>query len=218
MVDPPDRTDSAARPNPGRRPDRTEASPCAGSESVPWPRVDDLLARYDPATSAEASDVSRVRHLITAVPDPWQRTLPLHTTASAVIVHPPTQRVLLRWHHRQDSWLAVGGHAEPGETRPLAVALREAHEETGLNDLLPWPDASLRHVAIVTVAASTREPAHEHADLRFLLATGEPDTARPENPTAQLRWLSLSQASATTDSPSLRETLTRLGRLMDAGL
>ena len=100
--------------------------------------------------------------------DPWLRSNPLHVTASAVIVHPDSGRVLLRWHQRQQAWLQVGGHGDPGESDPLAIALREAREESGLTDLEPWPDAELWQVAIVSVPANSEEPAHEHADVRFI--------------------------------------------------
>jgi len=127
-------------------------------------------------------------------------------------VHPGSGRVLLRWHRRQQAWLQVGGHADPGESDPLAIALREAGEETGLSDLVPWPDAQIRHVVIVGVPASSREPAHEHADVRFVLATGTPDAARPESPGAPLRWLSPREAREATSEANLRETLSRVQR------
>src|ERR1700753_3809 len=101
-----------------------------------------LLTAYQPASTVEKSDLQRAKTLS----DPWPRSTPLHVTASALVVHPPTRRVLLRWHARQQAWLQVGGHAAPGETRPLDIALREGLEETGLTDLVPWPDESLRHV------------------------------------------------------------------------
>jgi 8-oxo-dGTP pyrophosphatase MutT (NUDIX family) len=44
--------------------------------------------------------------------------------------------------------LQVGGYGDPGENEPLEIALREAAEETGLSDLVPWPDESLRHAAV----------------------------------------------------------------------
>jgi 8-oxo-dGTP pyrophosphatase MutT (NUDIX family) len=173
----------------------------------------DLLARYVPDGQAEAADTERVRALAQEAPDPWLRSTPLHVTASALIVHPASGRVLLRWHQRQQAWLQVGGHGDPGESDPVAIALREAGEETGLTDLVPWPDASLRHLVIVGVPASSAEPAHEHADLRFVLATGDPGAARPENPGAPVRWLSPQEARAATAQDNLRETLTRLERL-----
>jgi len=173
-----------------------------------------MLRRYRPQGEAEAADVERTRALAETAADPWLRSTPLHITASALIVHPASGRLLLRWHQRQQAWLQVGGHGDPGESDPLAIALREAAEETGLTDLVPWPDGELRHVAVVGVPEGNHEPAHEHADLRFVLATKDPDAARPENPGAPLRWLSPEEAYAATSEPNLRETLSRATRLL----
>jgi 8-oxo-dGTP pyrophosphatase MutT (NUDIX family) len=173
-----------------------------------------LLGRYRPQGETEAADVERVRALAETAADPFLRTMPLHVTGSALIVHPVSGRVLLRWHQRQQAWLQVGGHGDPGESDPLAIALREAAEETGLTDLEPWPDAELRHVVIVPVPASSAEPAHHHADLRFVVATHAPEAAQPEHPDAPLRWLSLADAQAATSQDNLRETLSRAQRLL----
>jgi 8-oxo-dGTP pyrophosphatase MutT (NUDIX family) len=173
-----------------------------------------MLDRYRPEGEAEAADVDRVRALLRTAPDPWLRSTPLHLTASALIVHPGSARVLLRWHQRQQAWLQVGGHGDPGESDPLDIALREAAEETGLTDLAPWPDGQIRHVVIVPVPAGGQEPAHEHADVRFILATQDPDAARPENPGAPLRWLSPAGARQVTAEANLSETLSRAERLL----
>jgi len=101
-----------------------------------------------------------------------------------------------------------------GEHDSLAVAMREASEETGLTDLAPWPDAQLRHVVIVPVPAAGPEPAHQHADLRFVLATQTPDRARAERADAPLRWLSPQQAHEATSEDNLSETLLRVERLL----
>src|SRR5258707_9394568 len=178
----------------------------------------DILGRYLPGNQAEAADVERVRALAESADDPWQRSIPLHVTASALIVHPDSGRVLLRWHQRQQAWLQVGGHADPGESDPLTIALREAAEETGLTDLEPWPDARLRHVVIVGVPASSREPAHQHADLRFVLATRSPAPARAETPDAPLRWLSPREARGMTSEANLRETVSLAERLLASAL
>ncbi|MFI5914129.1 NUDIX hydrolase [Dactylosporangium sp. NPDC051541] len=173
----------------------------------------DALDRYRPTDPAEEADVARVRALLAAGGDVWSRSTPLHVTGSALIVHPPTGRVLLRWHARQEAWLQVGGHGDPGETDPLAIALREGAEETGLADLKPWPDpaaAAIVHVVVVPVNARGDEPAHEHADVRFVLATSTPEAARPEKPDAPLRWLSVAEALAVVTEPNLRETLARV--------
>jgi 8-oxo-dGTP pyrophosphatase MutT (NUDIX family) len=178
--------------------------------------LDTALAGYRPADDTEAADLARVRRLLADADDPWRRDSPLHLTASAVVVHPGTGRVLLRWHARQRAWLQIGGHADPGEDDLLTIAVREAREETGLDDLRPWPGPDIVHLVVVPAAASATEPAHEHADLRLVLATGQPDMARPENPAAALRWLPVAQAAETTTEANLRVTLDRVAALLAA--
>jgi 8-oxo-dGTP pyrophosphatase MutT (NUDIX family) len=165
--------------------------------------ANDWLDDYQPA------DVKRARSLLAGGRDPWSRDTPLHLTASALIVDPETSRVLLRWHQRQRRWLQVGGHGDPGESDPLAIALREAREETGLPDLVAWPDARLRHVVICDVAPGKGEPAHQHADLRYLMATSAPQAIRPESSDAPLRWLTLAEARQLVGVNSLQVTLDR---------
>jgi 8-oxo-dGTP pyrophosphatase MutT (NUDIX family) len=174
-----------------------------------------VLGGYRPASEREAGDMARVRELA-ATRDPWSRQWPLHITGSAVIMHPASGRVLLRWHERMGSWLQVGGHADPGETDPLQTALREAREETGLTDLVGWPEPAqpaLVHVVIVPVPPGKGEPAHEHADFRYALATARPDDATAENATAHLRWLPLAEATALVAEDNLHDTLVRLASL-----
>ncbi len=172
-----------------------------------------LLNRYQATGSMERADVDRMLTVASTAPDPWSRALPLHFTASALVVHPPTGTVLLRWHARLGRWLQVGGHGDPGETDPLRIALREAAEETGLTDLVPWPDESLRHAVICDVPATAAEPAHEHADLRYVLATAAPGAVVPENEHSPVRWLSLGEARDLAADGNLRLTLDRVAAL-----
>jgi len=174
------------------------------------------LAARSPESTEEAADVARVRALLSHG-EPWDRALPLHVTASALVVHPPTRRVLLRWHERQQAWLQVGGHADPGERDPFEIALREAKEETGLDDLVAWPDRESRrfvHLVIVPVPATKTEAAHEHADIRYVVATNSPEAATPERPSAPLRWLSIDDATRATEEDNLRETMARVARTL----
>ena len=177
------------------------------------PVLNGLLTGYQAAGAAEAADLARMTDLAATTADPWSRALPLHFTASALVVHPETRRVLLRWHDKHGLWLQVGGHGDPGETDPLRIALREAAEETGLTDLVPWPDAALRHAVVCHVRASATEPQHEHADLRYIFATGTPDAVVPENERSPLRWLALDEARELVGDNNLRLTLDRTGAL-----
>jgi 8-oxo-dGTP pyrophosphatase MutT (NUDIX family) len=173
-----------------------------------------LLTGYQAAGEIETADLARMIHLEAAAYDPWSRSLPLHFTASALVVHPASRRVLLRWHPKHELWLQVGGHGDPGESDPLEIALREAREETGLADLVPWPDAHLLHVAVCYVRESANEPEHEHADLRYVFATEDPDAISPEDEHSPLRWLTIDEARAVVGTNNLGRTLDRVGRLL----
>ena len=159
--------------------------------------------------------MERIRVLLASGDDPWSRATPLHVTGSAIVVHPPTKRVLLRWHERMQGWFQVGGHADHGETDPFAIALREAEEETGLRGLVAWPEGEARpiHVAVVPVPPGKGEPAHEHADIRYALATSEPEAIQPEDERAQLAWLSVDEAIARVGEDNLHVCLQRIAEL-----
>ncbi|WP_395292302.1 NUDIX hydrolase [Kitasatospora hibisci] len=174
----------------------------------------ELLSEFRPRSEREAADVARIVPLATAG-DPYARERPLHLTVSALIVHPAGREVLLRWHERQQDWLQVGGHGDPGEEFPAQVALREAREESNLPDLAFWPTARLLHVVVLPVPASDREPAHEHADLRFVLATRTPAAVRPERPSARVRWLPIEEACEAARGEALRESLARVVELLE---
>lgn len=162
------------------------------------------LADYAPEGERERADIARLRAAL-ASGDVWTRQALLHITGSAIVVHPPTTRVLLRWHERYQLWNHVGGHADDDEHDPWVTALREAEEETGLRDLRPWPgpQPAIVFVEIVPVPAATRgaggpgsysEPDHEHADVNYVLATDDPDAIAEEHDDAELRWLSFDEA------------------------
>jgi 8-oxo-dGTP pyrophosphatase MutT (NUDIX family) len=161
--------------------------------------------------------VTRLRALIDHT-DVLSRIAAVHVTASAFVVHPPSGTVLLRWHPRMQQWMQVGGHFDADETDPLVVARREAREETGLTDLrteIDSPSARPVQIVIVPVPANGAEPAHEHADFRYLLITDAPGAIVPESPAARLRWTDVSAAIAETTEPNLRVFLRRVADLMD---
>jgi 8-oxo-dGTP pyrophosphatase MutT (NUDIX family) len=172
-----------------------------------------VLSRYQPRGPVEEQDLSRLRALVHSNADPWSRKALLHVTGSALVVDQAAGRVLLRWHEGMQRWLQVGGHGDPGEQDPLAIALREGREETGLPDLVPL-FADPVQVVIVPVPARSDEPAHEHADIRYVLATSRPDEAVAENSTAALRWLSLDDAHDAVTEENLHEFLRRIGPLL----
>lgn len=60
---------------------------------------------------------------------------PQHLTASCFIFTPELTHVLLCFHRKGQFWVQVGGHIDASDTSLVGAALREAHEESGLDDL-----------------------------------------------------------------------------------
>ena len=136
---------------------------------------------------------------------------------ATTVVHLPSRRVLLRWHPRMHQWMQVGGHFDAGETDPLVVALREAREETGLTDLrlLGGRDDGPMQIVIVPVPAGGGDPAHEHADFRYVLTTERPEAIVAESTAAQLRWVDLAVALAEATEDNLRVFLSRVSEALE---
>jgi 8-oxo-dGTP pyrophosphatase MutT (NUDIX family) len=59
-----------------------------------------------------------------------------HLTASALVVDPARNRILLCLHGRIGKWVQMGGHCEPGDATVAGAALREASEESGIDGLV----------------------------------------------------------------------------------
>lgn len=176
------------------------------------------LRTYSTADEAEARDLEAMCELA-AKGDPFNRSSSFHLTASALVVDARTQRVLLRWHARHQRWMQVGGHGDPGESDPFAIALREATEETGLRDLVSFPSTSRPgpvQVGVVDVGANAVESAHRHGDIRYLMATASPELIVPESDDTPLRWCTPEEAFDLVDEENLRVLFRRTAVLLAA--
>ena len=89
-----------------------------------------------------------------------------HITGSSWIVHPEGGRVLLTHHKKLGKWLQPGGHSD-GDEDTLAVALREAIEETSLQ--VEVTNRQILDLDIHEIPARKNEPAHLHYDIRFAI-------------------------------------------------
>jgi 8-oxo-dGTP pyrophosphatase MutT (NUDIX family) len=130
----------------------------------------------------------------------WQSCLAGHLTATALVIDPGRQAVLLMLHPRIGAWLPLGGHCEVGDHTLLDAAAREAREESGIGALSfdPVPlslgvfhepcagGIRTRHfdVSFCAVAPDGAEPviSDESLDLRWFSWDGLPDGAAPEVP------------------------------------
>src|SRR5262245_9025625 len=118
--------------------------------------------------------------------DAHRRTLLVgHLTASAIVLDPRRQRVLLTLHGKLGRWLQLGGHCD-GDANLPGVALREAIEESGIGDLAIDPVPI--DLDIHSIPARPGEPEHLHLDTRFLVLAEDGARERRSEESRDLRW------------------------------
>lgn len=127
------------------------------------------LFSYAPVDYAEEQHCARMRALIDAPGDPFsgERYTPGHFTASAFVLSPARDALLLIHHRKLGLWVQPGGHVEPSDTSVLNAARREVREEVGV-EALELDHEGLFDVDVHAIPARGATPAHEHFDVRFL--------------------------------------------------
>jgi 8-oxo-dGTP pyrophosphatase MutT (NUDIX family) len=140
-----------------------------------------------------------------ALPAPTSRQhfVPGHLTASAFVLSPKRDALLLILHKKLRLWLQPGGHIEPDDVSLAAAARREVAEEVGLD----LPESALGAVFdldIHAIPARKDEPAHEHFDVRFCFPSPTLTFATNDE-VVEARWAPLSEIDRlTTDESVLR--------------
>jgi 8-oxo-dGTP pyrophosphatase MutT (NUDIX family) len=126
---------------------------------------------------------------------------PGHLTGSAWIVSPDRRVTLLTHHHKLDKWLQLGGHAD-GDMDLLAVAMREAFEESGLTELRAI-QTGVFDVDRHWIPERKGEPGHYHYDLRFLIEANPAEPLRITSESKDLAWVELSEVTTLNPEESM---------------
>lgn len=170
-------------------------------------RFIEAIERYSPAGEQERQDARMMRRYAEIFPDVLSRTNETaHFTASAWIVSPDRSRVLMIYHNIYNSWSWTGGHAD-GQDDPLAVAIREAREETGLAHIRPAGD-ELLSLEILTVKAHVKRGKyvvpHLHLNLTYLLEADDADAIhiKPDE-NSGVKWFAPEDALSACTEPEM---------------
>lgn len=169
-----------------------------------------LVEAHAPADAKEARDREAILAFLQKGGDPWDRRRcdPGHLTGAAFILDASGTRLVLVHHAKLGRWLQPGGHGEPGEADPLAVAMREAHEETGIEGMTPHPGfPGLFDLDVHAIPARKDEPGHLHLDLRFVLLAPPGAEPRASSESREVRWAGLGDGLA---DPDLARALRKL--------
>ena len=163
------------------------------------------LRSYRPWNDQESADRDEILRQIEHSPDIFTReNRNAHMTASSWIVDPSRTKVLMVYHNIYDSWSWTGGHAD-GETDLLAVALREAREETGIAHVRPLR-SDIYSLEILTVDGHEKRgkyvSSHLHLNLTYLLEADDSDLlVRKEDENSAVAWFSLDDAVKVSTEP-----------------
>ncbi len=163
------------------------------------------IARYEPFNEQEMRDKDVILRFLEENDDAFLReNLIAHMTASAWVVNPKRDKVLMVYHRIYDSWSWTGGHAD-GEEDLLAVALREVTEETGVTHVRPV-SKDIFSLETLTVDGHEKRgeyvPSHLHLNLTYLL---EADDTEPlcvcEDENKGVAWFGLDEALRASTEP-----------------
>ncbi|MDT8437925.1 MAG: NUDIX hydrolase [Wenzhouxiangellaceae bacterium] len=158
------------------------------------------LDNYAEADRNQFDIVTRFNQLLTEHAGCFERSCWAgHITGSAWIVDPAGERVLLTHHRKLDRWLQPGGHSD-GDPDTLAVALREAEEETGLT--VSPVDRTIFDLDIHPIPARGDDPEHEHFDVRFALRALTTDYVVSDE-SHDLAWVAIDELTRYTDEESV---------------
>ena len=131
-----------------------------------------------------------------------------HFTGSAWIVSPDKSSILMTHHKKLGKWIQLGGHAD-GENDLLKVALREAKEESGIQQFKVL-SKKIFDLDIHAIPQHNFEPGHLHYDIRFLFEadpTGEAVIISDES--HDVTWIPLEDVSKINPEVSIQRMITK---------
>jgi len=176
------------------------------------PRILTLLADYLRVYPEEHETITRLENFIRNHDDCFRRELTIgHITCSAWLLDASLRRALLTHHRKLNIWLQPGGHAD-GESNVIAVAMREAREESGLAEIEVVSPA-LFDVDIHVIPERKGEAQHLHYDCRFLLRSAGDDQYTISEESHDLAWVPLGEIARYTVEESIMRMVRKTEQL-----
>ncbi|GAA3648686.1 NUDIX hydrolase [Nocardioides ginsengisoli] len=146
-----------------------------------------VLSGWSAPDEAEESLRQRYVAHLEATPDGmWRSSYPDHITAGTLVIDATGEQVLLNLHRKAGRWFHFGGHCEDSDATLAAVALREAHEESGLTELAFHPEPVQLDLHTVPFCGDRGEV--HHLDVRYVAAAPADATAVVSDESLAVRW------------------------------
>jgi 8-oxo-dGTP pyrophosphatase MutT (NUDIX family) len=145
-----------------------------------------LLTDWQPPDRSQDSLRNAVLAFLDAREDACRRECaPGHITASALVLDDTGRKVLLTLHPRLGRWVQLGGHCEDSDADIVSAALREATEESGVDDLRLSPDLAAINVHALTCSLGVPT---RHLDLQFVAHAPAGAQIVVSEESVDLRW------------------------------
>ncbi|MEW8993361.1 NUDIX hydrolase [Clostridium sp.] len=155
------------------------------------------IKNYIPHNEEEAQDKNVALLSISQFNNLLTRENPLiHVTSSGYIVNKHRTKVLMVHHNIYKTWCWTGGHAD-GDEDLLHVAIKEAKEETGVEDIRAITPEILSLDIIEVIGHYKRGKyvsAHLHLSLAYLLEADEEEEVKiKEDENSGVKWLPIDE-------------------------
>jgi 8-oxo-dGTP pyrophosphatase MutT (NUDIX family) len=116
-------------------------------------------------------------------------------------------------HNIYNSWAWTGGHAD-GEEDLLAVAIREASEETGIKNITPIT-SKMFSIDILPVLGHIKKgqyvSAHLHLNVTYLLQADDKELLRvKEDENSAVKWISIDEVVEYSSEPHMKKVYDKL--------
>ena len=172
----------------------------------------DAIERFVPGCEQEERDKELMLHFLRTNPDAYLRSNTVaHMTASSWVISPDGEHIVMVYHNIYNSWAWTGGHAD-GEHDLLAVAIREAQEETGLQHLRPVGEGILS-LECLTVDGHVKRgkyvSSHLHLNVTYLLRAEETAVREKPDENSAVGWFTPEEALAASSEPWMVEHVYR---------
>lgn len=136
----------------------------------------------------------------------WKDCKDGHITASALVIDPEQERVLLTLHGKLRMWLQMGGHCERSDDTLADAALREATEESGISSLRLLGDTPVR-------LDRHRTPCAWHLDVQYAAVAPRGAVEAISDESLDLRWFPYAEVASVADDSVVRLLDATLARL-----
>lgn len=174
--------------------------------------IKNLILNYHPTDIDERICKKRMIEVLDSCNNCFSRDCKFgHFTASAFLLNKEMTHVLLMHHTKLDKWMQLGGHCD-GDSDVKNVSIKEAQEESGINNIKPLSN-DIFDIDMHLIPANKNDEAHYHFDVRFLLHAYDGDDFNKNHESKELRWVHKNSNNIPTNSYSVIRMFEKLRKM-----